>query len=89
MASGKLILILASGFYVGLFISFVETRNTYNNESHSSMNTDNFSHFKLSNHVLLNTMTIVVIFRLSHDDQIIIYRLKVIFEYSRESCRFF
>ena len=44
MASGKLILILASGFYVGLFISFVETRNTYNNEPHSSMNTDNFSH---------------------------------------------
>ena len=64
MASGKLIPILFLSFSVGLFISIVETRNTYNHKPHSSMNTDNLitSDFKLSNHILMNTMTIVVIF---------------------------
>ena len=50
MASGKLsIPEPAFGFSVGLFISIVETRNTYNNKAHSSMNTDNLitSHVEL------------------------------------------
>ena len=50
MASGKLILEAASGFLVGLFISNVDTRNTYNHEPHSSMNTENFSH--LNNQIM-------------------------------------
>ena len=43
MASGKLIPIIVLSFYVGLFISIVDTRNTYNHEAHSSKNTDNVS----------------------------------------------
>ena len=43
MASGKLIPIIVLSFYVGLFISIVDTRNTYNHEVHSSKNTDNVS----------------------------------------------
>ena len=37
----------------------------------------------------MSTMTIVVIFCLSQYDKITSYRLKVIFEHSRESYRFF
>ena len=51
MASGKLsIPEPAFGFSVGLFISIVDTRNTYNHEPHSSMNTDKFSH--LNNQII-------------------------------------
>ena len=65
MASSKFFTPLADlSFLVGLFISVVETSSIYNHKPHSSMNRDNLitSHVKLSNHILMDTMTIVVIF---------------------------
>ena len=65
MASGKFFTpVAALSFLVGLFISVVEASSIYNHKPHSSMNRDNLitSHVKLSNHIRMDTMTIVVIF---------------------------